>query len=70
MRFLTLSGLPQTGVTVSAGEIEEEEAKLLKETQEELKRVKADLALCQEHVTQLQKRLSTPSRLDDSPVTV
>ncbi|KAF6765108.1 hypothetical protein DFP72DRAFT_870129 [Ephemerocybe angulata] len=47
-----------TGVTVGAGELDEERAEELERNKEELEETKVQLAACQEQISQLQKRLN------------
>ena len=54
-----------TGVTVGIEEVDEEQAKELKKTKQEMSRIKVELASAQEQVTILQRRLN--ARSSDSP---
>ncbi|TEB31274.1 hypothetical protein FA13DRAFT_1791555 [Coprinellus micaceus] len=58
-----------TGVTVGIEEVDEERAKELEKTKEELSRIKVELASAQEQVITLQRRLNAQSN-DSPPVSV
>lgn len=57
------------GVTVGIEEVDEERAKELEKTKEELSRIKVELASAQEQVITLQRRLNAQSN-DSPPVSV